>query len=205
MGDEIADAKDIRLILNSDGGDSVFALMFFDTYVGRVTEARIVGRCYSAALTIALTGKTVLMRRDATIMIHPPHTFSYSAAPELERQASRLANTTKRIFDIIKQKTELDDSIINGWLSGNADFYLTAEQAKGFGLVDEIFDAPEAAPAPPSTVASRKKTEPERTEQEQFLIAVLHAMGVIKIRNRNKFLRDLVSFARHSTIIEKSN
>jgi ATP-dependent protease ClpP protease subunit len=211
LGDDIADAKDIHLTVNSLGGDSIFALNFYDAYAGRVSETRIIARCHSAALTIALTGRKIVMRRDAKIMLHAPHSFCYASASTMESKARQLANATKRIFDILKLKTELPNELIESWLDG-ADVYFTAEQAKAYGLIDEITEPP--APAGALDLAASKlipaPPAPEigPTDDEEFIFDLLRAVtkdGAIKVRSKRNFARELKSFAQNLTIEEKSN
>lgn len=149
------------------------------------------------------------MERKAEIMVHAPQSFCYAPAGEMMQMAQTLARTTKRIFDILKQRTEQPDEIIRAWLDG-MDIYLTAEMAKAYGLIDEIFDLPPAKPAPviPVSTASpaRPALEPGRTPDEEMIFSILHGAvkdGKITVRSKKNFKRDFLSFVLHSTIEEK--
>jgi ATP-dependent protease ClpP protease subunit len=210
LGNKISDSKNIHLtIRNCLGGDSILALNFFNAYQGRVQETKIYGRCYSAALTIALTGKKVLMHKDAGILCHAPHSFCYAAASEMNINARQLALATKRIFDILKQKTELPDEVLSGWLDG-ADVYFTAEQAKAFEIVDEIFLDPPASPATPLPASHETlmQSVPEiiQTDDERWIFNLLRAAvadGLIRVTSIPAFERELIGFARTMTTEEK--
>ena len=69
--DEIGDARDIQLSIDSSGGDSVTANKLYDAIRGR-TSLAVITRCSSAAVPIAMAAKRIVCFADAKFMIHPP-------------------------------------------------------------------------------------------------------------------------------------
>ena len=81
---DLSGADDIRLTVSSRGGDSLLGLAFFNAFnKGLVSETRIVGVAGSAAFTMALAGKKILIERNAKILRHAPCSFVYGEANEL--------------------------------------------------------------------------------------------------------------------------
>lgn len=207
---EIGESRDIQLTVNCTGGDSLLGLAFYSAFHGEVAETRIVGRCYSAAVLVALSGRKILMRRDAKLMLHAPCSFAYEAAQGMAATARALQSTTAQIFSILKQRTELPDEVIASWLDG-ADIYMTAEQALAYHLIDEIFDPPPViapapvAPALPSTTAAAApmRTSPAFTDGEKlfydFLAAFTPAGEKLEVHDLKFFLRELNAWATYNT------
>ena len=199
---ELKDAKDIKIFMDSPGGDSRAGINLFRELSGRVSETTITDKCFSAALTIALAGKKIRMERNARILCHCPHSWVYADADQMKFTAKQLAMVTAYLKKIIMERTELSETVVAGWLNG-CDVYFSAEQAVAYGLADEIFDAPKftpcIAPIAASATAPAKVTAPQFTEDEEFFFAVLKAMPRLTVVNRNNFLREVCSSLFHNT------
>ena len=199
---EVAGAKDIRLYVDSPGGDSRTGINLFHELTGRVSETTITGQCFSAALTIALAGKKIRMERQARILCHAPHSWIYADAEQMAFTARNLRMTTAYLKKIIMERTELSETVVAGWLNG-ADVYFSAEQAFAYSLCDEIFDAPKPAPcdAPVATIAPGKgKTPlPQLTDDERFFLDVLISLPRLTVRNRQEFLREVCASLFYNT------
>lgn len=201
---EIGDATDLRLTVNSSGGDSIAALAFAQTFAGRISEATINGKAFSSGYFILMTAAKIRMARDAKILLHAPASFAYGSAEEFAGISRSLAHTTNAIADLLRQRTELPEEVVGAWLDG-ADFYFTAEQAKAFGLVDKIFDSQKPTVAAPAIQQSAQVAESpvpqmEFTEEELFAFDLLRALGKVRVKNKNYFLRELNAWAIYSTI-----
>jgi len=190
---EVAGAKDIKLFVDSPGGDSIAGINLFHELTGRVSETTIIGKCFSAALTIALAGKKIRMERGARILCHAPCSWIYADSALMAFQSTHLAKVTAYLKKIIMERTELSETVIAGWLNG-ADVYFSAEQAVAYGLADEIFDAPKLdpcnAPEAPGTTGEMKDDVPTFTDDEKFFFDILHSLPRLTVRNRQEFLRE---------------
>ena len=134
---------DLSVRINSGGGD-VFAAQaihnMIKTYTGKVT-AYIDGLCASAATIIACAADTVVMPSNALYMIHNPAVFlgdSYDA-DGLTKMAGYLDSVKQTIVNVYLSRSEsLTADKVNALM--DAETWLTADEAKSYGLVDVISD-----------------------------------------------------------------
>jgi ATP-dependent protease ClpP protease subunit len=198
---EVCGAKDIKLFVDSPGGDSITGISLFNELTGRVSETAITGRCFSAALPIALSGKKIRIERNARILCHCPHSWIYADATQMRFTARHLDMTTAFIKKVIMERTELSETVVAGWLNG-ADVYFSAQQAVAYGLADEIFDQPKNEPCP-VTVASVNLNNKAKcstfTEDEQFFFDLLNALPRLSVNNRTNFLREVSAALFYNT------
>jgi|GEM_PF-1921906 ATP-dependent protease ClpP protease subunit len=197
---QVRDARDIKLFVDSVGGDTIAAVETFHALHGRVSETTITDKCFSAALPVALAGKKILIERRARILCHAPCSWKYSHADEMILTAGRLRQYAAYLKKILMERTEMSETVVDGWLNG-ADFYFTAEQAVAYGLADEIFDAPrfDADGLPVAACDSNEKPLPTFTEDELFFQDVLLSLGRLKVRNKADFMRELHFWAAFNT------
>jgi ATP-dependent protease ClpP protease subunit len=196
---QVAGAKDIKFHVDSIGGDSISGINLFHQMTGLVSETTITGRCFSAALTLALAGKKIRMERRARILCHAPHSWIYANAGQMALSSRHLAKTTAYLKKIIMERTELSETVVAGWLNG-ADVYFSAEQAKAYGLVDEIFDAPKLDfHGVPVATAEPENAAPQPTDDERFFYDILFALPRLKVRNRQDFLREVCASLFYTT------
>jgi len=199
---EVCGAKDIKLFIDSVGGNSIAGINLFRELTGRVSETTITGRCFSAALTIALAGKKIRMERQARILCHAPHSWIYADAEQMAFQSKYLAGVAAYLKKIIMERCELSETVVAGWLNG-VDVYFSAEQAVAYGLADEIYDAPKpavlVAPTTIGATVSAMKKLPTFTEGESLMNDILFSIGRITVRNRANFIRELCAWAAYNT------
>lgn len=208
---EVCGAKDIKLSIDSPGGNSIVGINLFDELKGRVSETTITGKCFSAALTIALAGTKIRMERHARILCHAPHSWIYADAEQMAFQAKHLSRLADYLKKIIMERCELSETVVAGWLNG-VDVYFSAEQAVAYGLADEIYDAPKlAAPcaAPVAAIASARvsfeRPLPTFADGEKLIYDILFAAGRVSVRSRANFIRELCAWATYNTDEEPEN
>src|ERR1035438_7898210 len=107
--DALQGCKKIELWLNSNGGDSACALELFQGLNGRVSLATLQGKCYSAAVTVAMAAKKIRVEQSAKMMIHAPRLFRYGQAGELRQSADYLDRLTGEISSD-RKSTRLNSS-----------------------------------------------------------------------------------------------
>lgn len=136
--------QDINFYINSPGGSVDDTLAIYDTmqFISSEVATYCIGRAYSGGavlLSVGQKGKRVILPH-AKVMIHQPHGGVTGQAEDIRIQAEQ----------IIKMKAELNKII--GHHTGKApeqihrdaerDKYFSAEEAKAYGLVDEVLTVP---------------------------------------------------------------
>lgn len=136
--------KNITLRINSPGGDIFAAQAIYNVlkaYPGKVT-AHIDGICASAATVVACGADKVVMPKNALYMIHNPMAcvFDMLDAEALSKMADTLAKVKETVVNVYKDRAGgkmSADEIIRFM---DEETWMSAEEALGKGLIDEIDD-----------------------------------------------------------------
>lgn len=137
---ERAQGQDIDVHISSIGGSAFEAIGMYDAlkkYPGKVTTY-IDSLAASAASIIAMGGAVVVMSKYAMLMIHKPAVGSGGNADQLQSDINMLDIVQSRLAGIYMDKTGLAEDVINELI--NATTWMTAEQAKDLGFIDQIED-----------------------------------------------------------------
>lgn len=134
--------KDIYLYINSPGGSISSGLAIYDTmqYVKPKVATVVVGQAASmGALLLAggEKGKRYALPR-ARIMIHQPLGGFKGQASDIEIQAREMARIKAEVNKILSKHT--GRSIAEVEKDCDRDYFMSAEQAKEYGLIDEIYE-----------------------------------------------------------------
>lgn len=132
--------KDIQVYVNSPGGIVTSGLAIFDTmqYVRCPVSTMCIGQAASMGAVLLAAGQKG--RRyalpHARVMIHQPLGGARGQATDIEIQAREIKKMKETLIDILvdatsKNREELARDI-------ERDFYLSASQAKEYGLIDEV-------------------------------------------------------------------
>src|SRR4051794_11627838 len=132
--------KDIQVYVNSPGGIVTSGLAMFDTmqYVRCPVSTMCIGQAASMGAVLLAAGQKG--RRyalpHARMMIHQPLGGARGQATDVEIQAREIKKMKETLTDILvdatgKNRDELAKDI-------ERDFYLSAGQAKEYGLIDEV-------------------------------------------------------------------
>lgn len=130
---EIAD-----VIINSGGGDVHSASEIYTalrSHEGGV-KTNIVGIAASAASVIAMAGNKLSMSPTAEMMIHNSQTIALGDKNEMSKTFEMLSVTDRTIANAYRGKSGLDESELLELM--DKETWLTAEDAKEYGLIDEI-------------------------------------------------------------------
>lgn len=132
--------KDIKLYINSPGGSVYDALAIYDTmqYVKNDIQTVGIGVQASAAaflLSSGAKGKRSLLQH-ATVMIHQPSSGTRGKVTDQEIDLREALRVKKLLEEIVSKNTgqKLDKVHVDM----ERDFWMTSEEAKKYGLVDEI-------------------------------------------------------------------
>lgn len=140
---EVEDSnKDIYLYINSPGGLVTAGLAIYDTmqYVKPKISTICMGQAASAAALLLAAGTKGkrLSLPNASILIHQPMGGARGQATDVGIQAReilRIKDKLNRIF--VKHTGQPLEKIER---DTDRDFYMTAEQAKEYGLIDKVIE-----------------------------------------------------------------
>lgn len=132
--------KDIYLYINSPGGSVSAGLAIFDTmnFVKADVQTIVLGMAASMGsflLTAGEKGKRFALP-NAEIMIHQPLGGAQGQATEIDIAAKHILKTRERLNTILAERTGQPIEVINK--DTDRDNYMTAEEAKEYGLIDEV-------------------------------------------------------------------
>ncbi len=132
--------KDISFYINSPGGSVTAGLAIYDAMQVIRPQVRTfcVGQCASmGALLLAAgaKGKRYALP-NSRVMIHQPHGGAGGQATDIEIQAKEIISLKKRLNQILAAHTGKKISDIEA--DADRDFFMSALEAKEYGLVDDI-------------------------------------------------------------------
>lgn len=132
--------KDVHFYINSPGGDVVATLAIYD--VMQILTCPVATYCVGQAASgaaVLLAGGTKGKRfclPHSRVMIHQPFGGVGGQVSDIEIQAEEILRYRTLLNDILAKHTGKSRETIHKDI--NRDFFLTAEKAKEYGLVDEI-------------------------------------------------------------------
>lgn len=139
--------RDLTVRINSPGGNVFDGLAIYNAlkmHKGHV-ETRIEGLAASIAGVVALAGKQITMAESAMAMIHNPSMLAEGDADELRDKADMLDKIGNQLAGIYSARSGKTQDEALGAM--NKTTWFTAQEAKDWGLVDEITAPLKAAAA----------------------------------------------------------
>lgn len=132
--------KDIQLYINSPGGSVTAGLAIYDTmqYIKCDVSAVCIGMAASMGaflLSGGAKGKRFALP-NAEIMIHQPSGGAQGQATEIQIAAEHILRIRKRLNEILASNTGQPLEVIQR--DTERDNFMTALEAKEYGLVDEV-------------------------------------------------------------------
>lgn len=135
--------KDISFYINSPGGVVTAGLAIFDTmnYIRPQVSTMVLGQAASMGAFLLCAGEKGkrFALPNARVMIHQPSGGARGQATDIDILAREILKTRARLNDILAERTGQTVSVIEQ--SVERDNFMSAEEAKAFGIVDEIVDA----------------------------------------------------------------
>ena len=134
-------AKDISLYINSPGGSVTAGMAIFDTmnYVKCDVSTICVGIAASMGaflLAAGAKGKRICLP-NSEVMIHQPLGGAQGQASDIKIQAEHILKIKEKMNRILSENT--GRSIAEIERDTDRDNYLSAEEAKAYGLIDQVF------------------------------------------------------------------
>lgn len=139
--------KDIHFYINSPGGDVVATLAIYDTM--QILTAPVATYCVGQAASggaILLAGGAAGKRfalPNSRVMLHQPWGGVSGQVSDIEIQADEILRTRQALNEILVKHTGKDLATIGK--DTDRDFFLSAEEAKAYGLVDAVLEKPPAS------------------------------------------------------------
>jgi len=132
--------KDIQLYINSPGGAVTAGLAIYDTiqYIRCDVSTICIGMAASMGaflLASGTKGKRFALP-NSEVMIHQPMGGARGQASDIKIHAEQILKLKKQLNLILSQKTGQPLERIEG--DTDRDFFMNAEQAKEYGIVDEV-------------------------------------------------------------------
>jgi ATP-dependent Clp protease, protease subunit len=139
--------KDINLYINSPGGDITSLFAVYDTmkYIKPDVSTIVMGQAASAAAVILAAGtkgKRYALPHSR-VLIHQPHGGAQGQAVDIEIQAKEILRYRQLLDEILAEHTGQPIEKIKH--DTDRDFIMTADQAKEYGLVDEVLTSRKVA------------------------------------------------------------
>ncbi len=132
--------KDIHLYINSPGGSVTAGMAIYDTmqYIKCDVETICMGMAASmgAFLLAGGTKGKRLALPNAEIMIHQPSGGAQGQATEIQIAAEHILRTKENLNRILSENTGQPLEVIQA--DTERDNFMTAEEAKAYGLIDEV-------------------------------------------------------------------
>jgi ATP-dependent Clp protease protease subunit len=136
--------KDIHFYINSPGGSVTSTLAIYDTM--QMITPPVATYCVGLAASggaVLLAGGAKGKRfalQHAKVMIHQPHGGVGGQVSDIEIQANEIIRTRHALNDILANHTGKTHEEIAK--ASDRDYYMTALEAKAFGIVDDILTKP---------------------------------------------------------------
>jgi ATP-dependent Clp protease, protease subunit len=135
--------KDINIYINSPGGDITSLFAVYDTmqYIKSDVSTIVMGQAASAAavlLAAGTKGKRYALPHSR-VLIHQPHGQAGGQAVDIEIQAKEILRYRALLDEILAEHT--GQALDKVKKDTDRDFIMTAEQAKDYGIVDDIISS----------------------------------------------------------------
>ena len=132
--------KEISLYINSPGGVVTSGMAIYDTmqFIRPPVATLCIGQAASMGSLLLCAGAKGMryVLPNARVLLHQPSGGFQGQASDIERHAEDIIKMKRRLNEIYVHHTGQDYATIDRTL--DRDYFMTAEDAKAFGLVDEV-------------------------------------------------------------------
>tara|TARA_B100000686_G_scaffold178169_1_gene185069 strand:- start:7110 stop:7733 length:624 start_codon:yes stop_codon:yes gene_type:complete len=151
--------REISIYINSPGGSVTAGLAIYDTmqYINSPVSTICVGQAASMGallLTAGSNGKRFALP-NSRILIHQPLGGVQGQASDIDIQAREILRIREKLNKILSQKTGQTLKAIER--DTDRDNFMTAEEAKSYGIVDEVIESRTDQPSNSPKSKSGKK------------------------------------------------
>ena len=132
--------KDIAIYINCPGGVVTSGMAIYDTmqFVKPAVSTLCFGQATSMGSLLLCGGEKDLRFAlpHARVMVHQPSGGFQGQASDIERHAEDIVKMKKRLNEVYVKHTGQEYDVIETTL--DRDYFMTAEQARDFGLIDQV-------------------------------------------------------------------
>ena len=151
--------REISIYINSPGGSVTAGLGIYDTmqYINSPVSTICVGQAASMGallLTAGSTGKRYALP-NSRILIHQPLGGVQGQASDIDIQAREILRMREKLNKILSQKTGQTLKTIEK--DTDRDNFMSADEAKSYGIIDEVIESRSEQPSNTSKSKSGKK------------------------------------------------
>jgi ATP-dependent Clp protease, protease subunit len=145
---EALDPKaDIKMYVNSPGGEVTGGMAIYDTMqaIGPDVSTICIGQAASMGALLLAAGapKKRHARPNARVMIHQPLGGTYGVAADVQIQTKEILRLKKRLNEILVHHTGQSYGKVAA--DTERDFFMSATEAKSYGLIDKVDNPPTAS------------------------------------------------------------
>lgn len=141
--------REIQMYINSPGGVVTSGLAIYDTmqYIRSPVATFCVGMAASMGSFLLMAGEPGMRVSlpNSRIMVHQPSGGYSGKATDIQRHAEDIVKTKRRLNEIYAKHTGRTYQEVEETL--DRDFFMTAEEAKAWGLVDHVIEKRDDQPA----------------------------------------------------------
>ena len=136
--------KDISIYINSPGGSVYAGLGIYDTmqYVASDVATICTGMAASMAAVLLVSGEKGkrFALKHSRVMIHQPMGGAQGQASDIEITAREIQKLKKELYSIIADHSGMSYDKVEK--DSDRDYWMTAEEAKEYGMIDKILVNP---------------------------------------------------------------
>lgn len=138
--DQADPEKDISIYINSPGGSVTAGLGIYDTmqFVSSDVSTICTGMAASMAAVLLVAGqeKKRYALPHSRVMIHQPLGGVQGQASDIEIEAREIQKYKKELYTIISEHSHTPFDKV--WADSDRNYWMTAQEAKEYGMVDEV-------------------------------------------------------------------
>ena len=138
--DSVDSGKDISIYINSPGGSVTAGLAIYDTmqFISSDVSTNCVGMAASMAAVLLVSGKEGKRfgLPHSRVMIHQPLGGVQGQASDIEIEAREIQKFKKELYTIISEHSHTPFDKV--WADSDRNYWMTAEEAKEYGMIDQV-------------------------------------------------------------------
>ena len=142
-------SRDIHMYINSPGGSVTAGMAIYDTmqFIRCPVVTLCIGQAASMGSLLLCAGRKDMRFAlpNARIMVHQPSGGFSGQASDIERHAEDIVKMKRRLNEVYVKHTGQTYDKVEATL--DRDYFMTADQAKDFGLIDRVLTSREEVEA----------------------------------------------------------
>jgi ATP-dependent Clp protease protease subunit len=139
--------KEISMYINSPGGVVTAGMAIYDTmqFVKPAVATLCIGQAASMGSLLLCAGEKGMRFAlpNARVMVHQPSGGFSGQASDIERHAEDIIKMKRRLNETYVKHTGQSYETIDKTL--DRDYFMTAEQARDFGIIDKVLESRDQA------------------------------------------------------------